>query len=188
MNDLARVGFPPETPARFTIDEFMRLLDAPAILGADQFELHDGIIVRAGPQTAADMAYKRRLFLTLDEIFLNGPDLIVQPKLTLQLGPATLRNADLGVLAPFPPVPVFPDPATVLMIVEVCVSTLNYDLNVKRLDYARAGIPHYWVVDIEGRRTHAMTTPLDGDYAERKPYAFGEPLPVPGTDRTIVID
>lgn len=188
MNVLKQPERHVETPARFTIDEFMQLVDTGVFEGS-RAELVEGVIVRMSPSMSRHMRYQREVLFALAEVLKEvGGNLIVQPNLSLKLDKATLREADLGVLPSFDDEHSFPDPSTVLLLVEISVSTLDYDLNVKRLDYARAGIPHYWVVDVEGRRSHVMSTPLDGDYAERHPVAFGEPLAVPETDRTIVID
>ena len=58
----------------------------------------------------------------------------------------------------------------------------------KRVAYAAAGIPHYWVVDGERRVVHVFADPVPGDYAEVSTVRFGAPLAVPGTDRTIVLE
>ena len=43
-------------------------------------------------------------------------------------------------------------PATALLAVEVAETSLAYDTTTKAELYATAGIPEYWVVDLEGRR------------------------------------
>ncbi len=111
----------------------------------------------------------------------------VQIEAAVQLGPDTLRAIDVSVIKTFGDDVPFPDPASILLAVEIAVTSLAEDMGPKLRDYARAGIPHYWVVDVEGRRVHVMQTPLDGDYAERKPYPFGSPIPVQGKAATIVI-
>ena len=66
-------------------------------------------------------------------------------------------------------------PQDVLLAVEVSNTTLATDLGRKRLDYAAAGIRHYWVVDLAGRVVHCHADPQDGDYAARGVIAFGDP-------------
>lgn len=78
-------------------------------------------------------------------------------------------------------------PADILLAVEVAGSTLNLDLGRKRIDYASAGIRHYWVVDIEGKRTHCYADPQGSDYAAIKVAPFGEPLAVPGAQVAVTI-
>ena len=42
-------------------------------------------------------------------------------------------------------------PDDVLLLMEVSDSTLAYDRDVKALDYAAAGIPEYWIWDVQHR-------------------------------------
>lgn len=188
VNDLANHAPTGESPARFTIDEFFALAGAARDVGAGKLELVEGVIVRMSPAQSPHMYYKREVSFALHDIYREPGTRVVQTELSLQLGAATLREADIGVLDRFGPTGVLPDPSTVLLLVEIAHSSLEQDLNAKRLDYARAKIPHYWAIDVNKRRIHVMSVPLDGDYAERRPVAFGDPLPVPETDRTIVID
>jgi Uma2 family endonuclease len=79
-------------------------------------------------------------------------------------------------------------PAEVELAVEVAETTLSRDMGMKRMKYAAAGIAHYWVIDGERSRVHVWGEPVNGDYAQIATVRFGEPLAVPGTDATIVID
>ncbi|MFN7923724.1 MAG: Uma2 family endonuclease [Bryobacteraceae bacterium] len=65
-----------------------------------------------------------------------------------------------------------PSPEDVLLVAEVSVSTLAFDSGPKRDLYARAGIPEYWVLDIENRRTIVHRDPAGGEY--RSVTSYGE--------------
>jgi Uma2 family endonuclease len=179
----------PEAPARFSVEEFMAM--AGGALGeiVGKVELVDGVIVRMSPANYPHFSYQRQLFLALHDIFGRGIDgYVVGQELTVRLGPATVRDPDVAI---------FRDPGmisgivgadAVLLAAEVSDATLRDDLGPKRLSYAAAGVPHYWVIDIAGRVVHRFSGPHDGDYLRDDPILFGEPLPVPGTDQTITID
>jgi Uma2 family endonuclease len=49
-------------------------------------------------------------------------------------------------------------PLAVLLAVEVAHTSLQYDLTTKAELYAAAGIPEYWVLDLEGRVLHVFRT------------------------------
>ncbi len=52
------------------------------------------------------------------------------------------------------------------LIVEVSESTLAVDLGRKKVDYARFGVPEYWVLDLIGRRLFVFRDPAaDADDA-----------------------
>ena len=57
-----------------------------------------------------------------------------------------------------------PRPEDILLAVEVADTTLDFDLAKKAALYARAGIPEYWVLDVNGRRLIVHREPADGKF------------------------
>jgi len=53
-------------------------------------------------------------------------------------------------------------PATAALVVEVSISSLSFDRDVKSRIYGDAGIPEYWIVDVEARRVEIRTEPRPG--------------------------
>ncbi len=74
-------------------------------------------------------------------------------------------------------------PSTALLVVEVAVSSHQYDLSKAKI-FAQAGIPTYWIVDVPGRQVFAYTEPSPDGYArERTLEATAELDPgVPGLE------
>ena len=56
-------------------------------------------------------------------------------------------------------------PATAALVIEVAVSSQRRDLRTTPAIYARAGVPTYWVIDVEGGRAVAHTEPGPDGYA-----------------------
>lgn len=75
-----------------------------------------------------------------------------------------------------------------LLVAEVAYSSHDRDLQLKRRLYAGAGVPTYWVVDVERRVAHVFDQPDGDDYRGIDLVRFGEPLAVPGSDATITLD
>ena len=188
MNATARIAERTQSPARLSVDEFMAIVGAGVFGHSDRVELVDGAIFKMSPQQSRHMHYMRMIQYGLYEALRGQDNFVVQPELSLQLAHDTVRVADIGALAPFDTASRFPDVSSVSVVIEISDTTLQSDLSDKRFDYAAAAIPNYWVVDVEGRRVHLMSTPLDGDYAERRLVSFSEPLAVPGTSGSITID
>lgn len=69
-----------------------------------------------------------------------------------------------------------PPPEDVRLAVEVSDSTLRFDRTVKRGQYASAGIPEYWIVDINARALHVLRQPLGGDYTEEQTVTVGDTI------------
>ena len=74
------------------------------------------------------------------------------------------------------------NPSDLVLVIEVSNTTLRFDLTVKARLYARAGIPEYWVLDINGRRLGVHRDPQDGEYKSIAWYGENEsvsPLAAP---------
>lgn len=59
-----------------------------------------------------------------------------------------------------------PQPADVLLVIEVADSSLKYDRGEKCDLYAAAGIAEYWVIDVPDRAVHVYRQPEVGRYTE----------------------
>lgn len=179
-----------EQPARFTAEEFMAIAEAGAFAEfVGKIELVEGVIVRMSPPHNPHFYCQRQLFLALHNIFGDGlHGWIIGQEPAVRLGDMSVRCPDVATLRDIGPIDGIFDAADLLLAVEVSDSTLATDRGSKRLSYAEAGIAHYWVVDVRGRTIETMREPKDGDYAVRDTTAFGDDLPVPGTDATIRLD
>jgi Uma2 family endonuclease len=65
-----------------------------------------------------------------------------------------------------------PLPEDVYLIIEVSDSTLSDDLGDKLRDYAKAGIPEYWVYDVKAKVFKVHLEPSNGDYNRRVTYRY----------------
>lgn len=82
-----------------------------------------------------------------------------------------------------------PRPADLRLLAEVSSTTLSFDLTVKAVLYARAGIVEYWVVDVEGRRVIVHRRPKDGSYRDVAAYGAGERVATLGApEQTILVE
>ena len=57
-----------------------------------------------------------------------------------------------------------PRPEDTYLLIEVAVSTLDYDKNVKLQLYASAAIPEYWIVDVNNAQIFIHTQPEGNQY------------------------
>jgi Uma2 family endonuclease len=95
------------------------------------------------------------------------PDLAVLRQPSQQLG---LRN---------------PCPEDILLAIEVADSTLDTDRSTKAALYARAGIPDYWVLDLNRHRLIVHREPVGGKYTSVVEYLEHEsvgPLAAPQSE------
>lgn len=184
MNEMTRIAAAPESfKARFTTAEFLRMCDSDAFEDW-KVELIDGELERMPPPNRMHSFMQTTIVGKL--LALLGPERVCV-EIGVDLGHDTVVGADVALLH----VPMaearWLRADEVVLAVEVAETTVTRDTVMKLAKYARAGVPHYWVVDRARSITHVYAEPLDGDYARFDTVRFGEPLAVPGTDATITL-
>lgn len=160
---------------RLSADEYHRMIESGGLDEDTRIELIEGLILDMSPKSPAHenvISYlMRRLFAGLDleryEIRAAAP---------LSLGDSE-PEPDLIVFEHDVPRPYHPESAALL--VEVSVSSQRRDLRVKPSVYARAHVPVYWVIDLDGRRAVAHSDPLDGVYEHVQVLAERDLLTAP---------
>ena len=143
-------------PRRFTSDEVQAMLRAGILHEDDPLELIDGQLVVMSPihdphivcvnrlnrlfvERTAEVAVSVQNPVRIDEHNEPEPDVVLS---------TALDGA--------------PRPNDVLLLVEVSGSTLDYDRDVKRSLYARAGLPEVWIVNLDDQQIEVHRNP-DGD-------------------------
>lgn len=75
-----------------------------------------------------------------------------------------------------------PGPAEIEFLIEVSDSSLVYDQTTKLQLYARANIPRYWIVDVEGHQVSVYSDPTGPSgaptYQHRQNFVPGQEIPV----------
>lgn len=170
---------------RFTASDVQAMLDAGVLKDGEKLELVWGELVEMSPQgplhSGMSHLILRWLRLNLD----RSIDFAAQ---------SPLRLSDSS--EPEPEFFLFPlgldvnevrGPDTILVI-EVAHSSLDFDLGVKASIYAQHGVPQYWVIDVEGRKTFVHTLDDAGAYGSAREVAFEVVLAGPGGTKLVISD
>jgi Uma2 family endonuclease len=150
---------------RFTREQTHRMMDAGAFDG--RFELLDGYIVDKTGQKPTHASAIRRLFKLL--LSLHSAELL------LIQAPIDVAEEDRVRNEPEPDIAVLncdkpefetrhPRGDELALLIEVADSSLRTDKTLKRDLYARAGVPEYWIVDLQNRCVIVHKNPADGVY------------------------
>lgn len=171
----------PAVAWRIPLESYHELVDTGFFAEDERAELIEGVLVAMspkGPEHDRAVEWLTRLFVrTLDErARVRVQSAVTFPELESEPEP------DLVVAALDAPEP--RHLSETLLIVEVAASSLLYDREVKRLLYARAGVPEYWIVDLAGEAIERSLDPGPDGYgvtdrlkapATVAPRALGEP-------------
>ncbi|HJO64736.1 MAG TPA: Uma2 family endonuclease [Sphingomonas sanguinis] len=182
MNHLARLS--PDNRARFTAPEFLRMVESGAFEGM-KVELIDGELERMNPPMGGHAAAQANVVFYLAQavgvaLVLGETGLVIDDSTVIACDAALLRQpiAENRFLTP----------DDVLLVVEIAQTTQSRDMGLKRMLYAQASFPTYWVIDGVRRVVHVYADPVEGDYSSVHTVRFGAPLAVPGSDAAITLD
>lgn len=162
------LSVPPDAVRGLRVREYEALVGT-GVLDQEPLELIEGALVAKMPQLPA---HAEALYLA-------------SLSLSAQLRPGWRLRTQLPLVAsdrsePEPDLAVVPDvsyrdhhPTSALLVVEVARSSLVIDLGVKVRVYAAAGVPDYWVLDVDAGRLHAHHGPGPEGYARVEVHERG---------------
>lgn len=176
--------FPPLR--KFTADEVRRMSEIGVLREDENVELIEGELIM---MAAKGIAHERiKNFLT-KELVRAAPDtLLVGVENTFQLGQDVIVEPDLAIVAAGifrgqPTALPRPNPRDIVLLIEIAVSSLDYDRKVKAAIYARHGVREFWVIDANERKTFVHTGPSGDGWSsivERGPTDALTPAALPG--------
>jgi len=174
-------GKPDDLIWRLSVGQYHEMIRTGILTADDPVELLAGWLVYKMPKNPPHRIATRLAQQTLEAVVPAGWYVDAQE-------PITLNDSE-----PEPDVMIVrgetrdyrdrhPGPEDVALIVEVADSTLERDRGVKRMIYARAGIPVYWIINVLDRVLEVYYHPSgmteDADYGRRRDYGLSDSVPV----------
>ncbi len=163
------------TRKQFTVEEYYQLSEL-GMLGDGKTELIDGDIIYMAAMGSRHAGYIGRLlkmfFKALgDRIFINAQTPV---RLNGRLEP----QPDISILKPRGDDYIKSHPQTqdAYLLIEVSVTTIDDDRNVKSVRYGKAGVIELWIVDIEAQLVEVYRTPSANGYESIQQFGHGESI------------
>lgn len=166
---------------RVSVDQYHAMIEQGILTDDDPVELLEGILVYKMSKKPRHSVVTRLIARALRQAVPKGWFVDTQE-------PVTTSDSE-----PEPDISIFrgveedystrhPNPSDVALLVEVSDSTLARDRNWKRHIYARAGVPIYWVVDVNQNVVEVFSVPgvKDGepDYISYQKYTVESEVPL----------
>ena len=133
---------------RFTVEEYHRMAELGLFAQGDRVELIRGEIIEMAAKGTAHTVCCGNLVELLVPLVVGEAQVRCQDPITLPTGSEpepdlviVQRRSDRYLSG-------HPQPADVLVVMEVADSSLDYDREVKGSLYAEFGIPHYWIFNV----------------------------------------
>lgn len=188
----SRVPAPPPLPPhdlfdrlrRFSRAEYHKMMDAGILSDGDPVELLEGLVVCKMSKGTPHESSVRRLTGRLPRHLPDGWFVQIQNAIGLPDGEPEPDGAILrGDLTDYDDH--HPEPHEIAVVIEVSDSSLIADRRDKGRQYARAGIPVYWIVNVIDRQIEMYTNP---DSSTQPPYHATVAVYAPGQDVPLVLD
>ena len=147
----------------WTVEKYHHKIECGILTAEDRVELLEGRIVEKNPQRPlhAGVTYRTDEYL---KILLSDRAMVrVQLPVTLS---TSEPEPDIAVVRRDPGTYCdrHPGAKDIYFLIAIADSTLRIDLQEKKLIYAKANIPEYWVLDIVERRAHIFRNPTIQGY------------------------
>jgi Uma2 family endonuclease len=131
---------------RWTRHEYERLIEHGFLDEDDPVELLDGLLLVKEPQHSRHRTAVVLVVAVLERVFRDG--WFVQTQSPIALGPRSEPEPDVAVIRGRPRDYVDAHPTNAALVVGVAKSGLHAARGRKAIEYARAGIADYWIVNL----------------------------------------
>ena len=163
---------------RFSVDEYMGMVEIGVLGREDRVELVDGVILEMAP---IGRPHERRVNRLARHFVRMVPDDIeVNIQGTIRLNDDTGPEPDITLLSPEASLDEvnIAGPGGVLLVIEVSDSTLRTDRGEKARRYAASGIPELWVFVLKTHEVEVHRQPTPDGYADVQTYRRGDALSI----------
>jgi Uma2 family endonuclease len=142
---------------RWTVEEFQNASDAGLFGPQERLELVEGEIFEKMTQNSLHSTGIRNCEEEMRHVFADGFDVRVQMPITLSN--TSRPDPDVAVVTGSRFDYEEAHPTTAVLVIEVSDSTLAFDRTQKATMYACAGIPEYWVLNLNDRQLEVYRQP-----------------------------
>lgn len=159
---------------RFTVDDYYRMAEAGILQPDQRVELLDGQVVEMTPIGRRHAACVDRLTDLFTD--MRRGRAVVRVQNPIRLDQHSEPEPDVTLLKPRDDYYAEREPHAydVLLLIEVCDTTLAKDRDIKLPLYAKAGVVEVWLADLESRAIHVHREPGDGRYAKHTTITDGQ--------------
>lgn len=147
--------------------EYEQLVEKGVFMPGERVELIDGLLLVAEPQSSSHFTAVRLVERALVRAFGEGWDVRAQGPIALD--DTSEPEPDVAVVRGELRDYVEAHPADPVLVVEVALTSVNFDREHKSSLYARAGRPEYWIVNLVDRVLEVRREPAPSPSA---PYGW----------------
>lgn len=155
-------------PHLLSVRDFYKMGEVGILGPDDRVELIEGALIDMAPIGSPHAGMVTRLTNLFAQLLAGRA--VLSPQNPVRLGEHSEPQPDLTVLRAREDfyADAHPEPADVLLLIEVADTSVRFDRETKVPLYARHGIPEVWLIDLNARRVEVHRGPMGGAYRERR--------------------
>lgn len=163
---------------KFTVDEYMQMVEIGVLGKEDRVELVDGVVVEMAPVGRPHELRVNRLVRLFIHAVPENVEVSVQG--TIRLNDLYGPEPDIALLTPQASLDEenIPRPEGIILVAEVAGSSLQRDRREKARRYAESGIPELWIFILADDVIEVSRQPTPEGYADVQVYRRGDTLTV----------
>lgn len=142
---------------KFSKAEYYRMAEM-GFFNGQRVELIDGEVILMSPQEAGHATAVELVVRVLERVF--GEGYYVRDQKPLDLGEGYEPEPDAAVVTGSPRDYTQAHPNTAVLVVEVALSSVDYDRTVKGSLYAKSGVQEFWLLNLRERRLEVFREPV----------------------------
>lgn len=162
----------PPVTAKWSLEEYHRMIEA-SLLEDRHVELINGEIIEMTPEDPGHSYYCRESVKYLRTTLAELAE--VSEAHPIALPDSSEPEPDVAIIR-LPPSQYrdrHPQPADIYWLIEIANTTLTKDLEIKKDLYAAAGIPEYWVMDLQNMVLVVFLDLQNGNYQTKQSLTSG---------------
>lgn len=171
-----------------TVEEYHKMMEAGILGPEDRVELIEGKIIKMSPIGSLHAAYVKKINTLLGRLLGNKAIIGVQDPIGIELISEPEPDLSVVKLREDFYAKKHPQVDDIYLIIEVADTSLALDREIKLPLYARAGIPEYWIVNVQDQEIEAYRTPIGNNYKHREIIRLDDEVPFHAFDLQIPAD
>jgi Uma2 family endonuclease len=176
------------TLAKWTLEQYHQMI-AAGILDNQRVELLNGEIIEMAPEGEPHAFYSRTNARYLEQLLGNRAEVLQGKPITI---PATQSEPepDIAIVQPLGReyLQHHPYPENIFWLIEYANTSFKKDIDPKAKVYAAAGIPEYWVVNLQKMELIVMRHPQQNQYSSETKLTVGAIAPLAFPDLSISVN
>ena len=172
----------------YTVDDYYKMAKVGILKPSDKVELINGKIIKMSPVSSKHSANVNRIARFFFNL-LSEEVAVISVQSPIRINNFSEPEPDVAILKPRDDFysKKHAEPADVLLLIEVSLSTLDIDRKIKLPLYAVDGIQEYWIVNVKNKTIEVYKKPEGEKYKDKKIAKGDNEINISSLDKVVKV-